>query len=467
MKFQNLIFELESPVGGQTETRMNMTEMIARFVRETRFEDLPSQTIANAKTAFLDWLGVTVGGSLHPASLLLRNTLFEFRGPAQATIVGHGEQTDVLTAALLNGYFSHVLDYDDVHLGLIGHPSAPVFPAVLALSEWKDVGGKDFICAFVLGVEVECRLGEAVNPNHYNRGWHSTSTLGHFGAAVGASKILGLDTTSVVHALGTAGTQAAGLRQVFGTMCKALHPGKAATNGLLAAILAEKGFTSSEAIIDGQKGFTSVLSDEYDPNALVHNLGQDWKVDQIIFKRHASCYRTHAVIECTLALRKRLGDGIDRIRSIHCKVPPLAWDVAGILMPENALEAKFSQPFCMAVALLTGQAVEAQFTRENVQNHLVKKLIEQTTVEVLPHLRSTEAAVEVILQDGTTVHEQVDTENMYPPEEGIPSELISKFRGLMPDSAAGEEVDTLIESIVALEGARDMGRVAGLIPCNP
>jgi len=444
-----------------------MTETIARFVTETRFEDLPPKTVKKAKMAFLDWLGVTLGGSLDPSSLLLKDTLSEFTGQPQATIVGHGDRTDIFSAALLNGYFSHVLDFDDIHLGLIGHPSVPVFPAILAASEFKGASGKAFICAFVVGVDVECRLGEAVNPEHYERGWHSTATLGNFGAASGAAKIMGLDAPSVTHALGMAGTQAAGVRQVFGTMCKPFHAGKAAANGLLSAVLAGRGFTSSGDIIGGEKGFTSVLSDRYDPGAITDMLGREWKTDQIIFKRHASCYRTHAAIECALSLRNTLDSKLDRIRSILCKVSPLAWDMADVLTPENAMEAKFSQPFSAAVALTTGKATKAEFTDEYVRNRDIIALIEKTTIDVTDRLTSTEAIVEIVLDDGNVLSEQIDTEKLDIPEATVTSGLETKFLGLLPPGLTHQKAEGLIKAIMGLENASDIRDVAQLFPRVP
>jgi 2-methylcitrate dehydratase PrpD len=197
---------------------MSLTFAVADFLGGIRYQDLPARTVEQAKLALLDWLGVTLAGSQEASSVLFRETLAEFAGPAQADILGQGVKVDIFSAALANGFASHVLDYDDIHLGMIGHPSVPVFPALIALGQWKKVSGRDLIRAFVAGVELESRVGAAVNPEHYDRGWHSTATLGYLGAAAGAAALLQLNTGAMVHALGTAATQASGLRQVFGTM---------------------------------------------------------------------------------------------------------------------------------------------------------------------------------------------------------------------------------------------------------
>jgi 2-methylcitrate dehydratase PrpD len=417
----------------------------------------------------LDWLGVTLAGSTDPSSLLLKDTVSEFAGKKQATVVGHHDRTDVFSAALLNGYFSHVLDYDDIHLEMIGHPSVPVFPAILAASELRGADGKSFICAYAVGVEAECRIGEAVNPEHYDRGWHSTATLGHFGAAAGAAKILGLDKPSITNALGVAGTQASGLRQVFGTMCKPFHGGKAAADGLFAAVLAERGFTSSGDMIGGEKGFAAVLSDTYNPDGIFGIPGGRWHVDDIIFKRHASCYRTHAVIECALALRNRLDagpDNIAKIELIRCTVHPLAWDMAGILKPENILEAKFCQPFCTAIALVTGKATKAEFVDDYILNEDIVRLIDKTTVEISNRLTTTEANVEIVLENGAILSEQIDTETIEIPEADIASDLEAKFFSLLPPNITRQKAEHLFDTIMNLEEVSDIRKVVRLLPVH-
>ena len=443
---------------------MNTTETLAHFIRETRFEDLPSKTVTKAKMAFLDWLGVALGGALDPSSLLLFDTMAEFSGPDQASVVGHNSLTDIFSAAMLNGYFSHVLDYDDMHLGMIGHPSAPVLPALFALGQWRHLSGRDLLCSFTVGVEVECRIAEAVNPEHYDRGWHSTATLGHFGAVSGAGKLLKLESNALLNALGIAGTQAAGLRQVFGTMSKPFHPGKAAANGLFAAILADRGFTGSQDILEGPRGFCSVMSDKYDAHALTEGLGQTWQTDYIIFKRHASCYRTHAVIECGLALREKVRPYQKHITAINCQVPPLAWDMAGILSPKNPMEGKFSQPFCAAIALVEGQAAERVFTLEKIEDPLITELVEKTSVQVVPSLTTTEAVVEFILDDGRSFREQIDTETLVLSPDKIESDLIKKFESLVSGFERKQDVEALIETVLALDKMEDLNALVQLLP---
>ena len=181
---------------------MSITRKIAEFICQTEFEHLPPESLAKAKLAFLDWLGVSLAGSRDPASLIIHKTLMDFGGEPQAILIGHNQRTDILSAALLNGCFGHALDFDDSHIEMIGHPSAPIFPAVLALAEWKKISAPDFITAYILGVELACRLARAINPEHYLHGWHATATCGVFGSAAASAKLLKLDSSAMVNTLG-------------------------------------------------------------------------------------------------------------------------------------------------------------------------------------------------------------------------------------------------------------------------
>ncbi len=236
---------------------MEVTRTLARYLVQSRYEDIPGPIRHEAARALLNWAGCAIGSARHETVECALAALGEFSGPPQAGLLGRSERLDVLHAALINGISSHVLDFDDTHARAV-HPSAPVLPAILALAEWRHLSGADLVHAFVLGVETECRIGLSVFPEHYNVGWHITGTAGVFGAAAAAGKLLGLDERQMTWALGIAATQSAGLREMFGSMCKSLHPGRAAHNGLTAALLAQQNFTSSERAIEAPRGFAHV-----------------------------------------------------------------------------------------------------------------------------------------------------------------------------------------------------------------
>jgi len=349
-------------------------------------------------------------------------------------------------------------------MGWIGHPSITVFPAITALSEWRKIRGRDFLTAFVVGVEVESRIGAAVMPTHYDRGWHSTATIGHFGAAAAAASVLGLDTKAIVNALGTAGTQAAGLRQMFGTMCKPLHAGKVAVGGLMAAVLAGREFTSSSDIIGGSGGFASVFSDDYEPAKLIDKLGETWEVDSIVFKRHASCYSTHALIECALTLSERVRPVLSQVNSIRCKVAPLAKNIANIGQPQTGLEGKFSQPFCAAVALTKGKVTEEHFGDEMVSDPVIRELVGKTSVVASSALPYGKAVIEVVLNDGRSLDGQIDAIELGLPPKLLQSSLSEKFIGLATRGAPDERIDALIDRVMKMDLTEDVGRVIELLP---
>ena len=220
------------------EEGKNTTRILAAYLVKARYEDLPANVRKEGVRTLLNWVGVAVGGSQHETVVRALHALQPFSGPEQASLLGRTERLDIMNAAFLNGVASHIFDYDDTHLKTIIHPAGPVVSAILALAEYRPVRGADFLNALILGVETECRIGNAVYPNHYDVGWHITGTAGVFGAAAAAGKLLGLSEQQMVWALGLAASQPVGLRESFGSMNKSFNPGRAASNGLFAALLA-------------------------------------------------------------------------------------------------------------------------------------------------------------------------------------------------------------------------------------
>ncbi len=283
------------------------TLSLARFVAESNAADLPPGVVHEAKRAILNWVGCAVGASHHDTLSRAMLALLPFFGPAQASILGRVERVDVLHAALLNGMTSHTFDFDDTHLKTVIHPAGPVASAIVALSEYRPASGMALLHAFALGVEVECRIGNAVYPSHYDIGWHITGTAGVFGAAAAAGKLLGLTPQQLVWALGTAATQAAGLREMFGSMCKPLHPGVAARNGLVSALLAAQNFTSSEQGIEGTRGFANVLATARNYDEITEGLGATWELSANTYKPFACGIVIHPAIDGCIQLRNAHG----------------------------------------------------------------------------------------------------------------------------------------------------------------
>jgi 2-methylcitrate dehydratase PrpD len=328
-----------------------VTRALVDCVRDISFERLSDEALVVAKHCVLDWLGVTLAGAREPLSQILAAELVSADGGREAAVLGHGSRASAPVAALLNGAASHALDFDDMHLAMTGHPTAPVAPAALALAERLDASGGDLLAALVCGVETECRCGLLLNPSHYAAGWHATGTLGTFGAAAACARLLALDHEQWLHALGTAGTQAAGLKSMFGTMCKPLHAGKAAMNGLLAATLAGRGFTSSTEVVEAPQGFGATHAHGVDGGAALDAVAGRFLIRDVLFKYHAACYLTHAAIEGALRLREQ-GLAPDDVAELEVEVDHGVLAVADIECPRTGLEGKFSLRAVAAMALL-------------------------------------------------------------------------------------------------------------------
>jgi 2-methylcitrate dehydratase PrpD len=273
-----------------------VTSTLARYVVSASPNQLPETVRHEGVRTFINWVGCAVGSSREDAVSIAIDSLSPFCGPPQASVLGRTERVDVLHAALFNGISSHVFDFDDTHLKTIIHPAGPVVSAILALAEHQPVSGAEFLNALVLGVEVECRIGNAVSPAHYDIGWHITGTAGTFGAAVAAGKLLRLDSQRMAWALGLAATQPVGLREMFGTMTKSFHPGRAAQNGLTAALLAAGGYTSSERGIDARCGWANVLSTHRDYREITGGLGNRYEALLNTYKPFACGIVIHPTI---------------------------------------------------------------------------------------------------------------------------------------------------------------------------
>src|SRR5687768_2825852 len=346
---------------------MNETRTLARFVAESRLGDIPEATQHEGKRALLNWLGCAIGGSRDETVERALAAIDPFSGPRTASLIGRGEKLDPLNAALVNGLGSNILDYDDTHMKTVIHPTVPIAAAVFALAEHRHATGAQLLEAFILGVEVECRIGNAVSPEHYAIGWHITATCGVFGAAAAAGKLLGLDAARMTWALGIAATQASGLTATMGSMSKSYNMGHAAKSGLIAALLAETGFTSSDRGIEAPRGFAHVSSRSVNLNEITDRLGETWELSWNAYKPFPCGIVLHAAIDGCIALRNEhrlTAEGIDRVET---RLHPLALDLAGKPAPTTGLEGKLSVYHAVAVALLYGKAGVAEFTDECVR----------------------------------------------------------------------------------------------------
>ena len=441
---------------------MGVTRELAEYVAQTTFDQLPPEVVRESKRCVLNYLGVALGASRHEAVRLLAETVDDVGGRPQATLLGSPTRTSAPNAALVNGAMSHVLDYDDTHLATVIHPTGPVLSAALPLAEWKGLDGKRLIAALALGMEVELRVGVAVYPAHYDTGWHITGTAGTFGAAAGSGWLLGLDAGRITHALGLAGTQASGLREMFGTMAKSLHVGKAASNGLLSALLAQKGFTASQEVLEGRRGFCHVLAGQYDLSKAVEGLGQKYLMLENGFKPYACGVVIHPTIDGVRRLRQRYGLEPSQVREIETRVHPLVLELTGKREPKTGLEGKFSVYFCAAIALIEGNARQSQFTDEKVNRPDVVAMRDRVRAVVEPGLGEGQAVVTVRTTDGRELVERVEAASGTPGNPVPDEELVDKFMELVLPILPKEKAERMVEEVWQLDKLEGVSRIIEL-----
>ena len=440
---------------------MKVTEQLARYAIETSYKSFPKEVVHQAKRCILDLMGVALGGANQPLGKILVKMVNDFGGKPQATVWGHGVKTSVMNAALVNGAIAHALDFDDTHTGSLGHPSAPIVPAALAVAEWKGLSGKAALEAFILGFEVGTRIGTGMGMKHYDRGWHATSTFGRFSAAVAAGKLLGLSLEQMKIALGLAGTQSAGLRLVFGTMTKPFHPGKSSYDGVLSAVLAQRGFTCAPNIIEGKKGFFEALGDDQSSlETMVKGLGKKYELLKNTFKPYAACLLTHPTIDAIIEMRNKYNLKPEDIKEISCDVAKFCLDSAGQVEPKTALAGKFSTYYCAALALAEGVAGENMFTDKRVLDPKMIALRKKVKARVVPGYKDTEANVSITTRWGKKYSAYVDIPKGDPRNPPTDKELESKFRSLAPSVLSQPRIDRLIKTIWSLE---KLGNVRQLI----
>jgi len=387
--------------------RTGVTRELARFLVESRWNSIPPHISHEAKRALLNWTGCALGGCRDETVDTALAVLSEFTGRPQATVLGRSERLDILNAAALNALGSNILDFDDTHLRTVIHPTVPVAAAVLALTERSPVTGAQLLHAFILGVEVECRVGNAISPEHYNAGWHITATCGVFGAAAACAKLLGLDMQKTAWALGLAASQAAGTTGAHGSMNKSWNMANAARNGLMAALLAAKGFTSTEQALEGERGFVRVFAQRHDLDEIVRGLGKTWELGQNTYKPYPCGIVAHPFIDGCLALRRESSVAPDEVEHIELRVHPLVRMLMGNAAPRIGLEAKLSVQHCAAAALIHGEVGVREFTDACVNDPAVIALRRRVILVEDPAMPKEAAGLSVRMGDGSTLDKYV------------------------------------------------------------
>jgi 2-methylcitrate dehydratase PrpD len=391
-----------------SDGQAGVTRRLAQYVVEARGEDLPANVREQARRTLLNWLGCAIGGAHTPTVDKAVAALSPFSGKPEANLLGRREKLDILNAALINGISSHIFDYDDTHLKTIIHPAGPVASAILAFSQHQPVTGAAFMNALVLGMETECRIGNAVYPSHYDMGWHITGSCGPFGAAVACGKLMGLDQERMLWALGLAGSQPVGLKIQFGSMTKSFHPGRAAQNGLTAALLARQGYTAADAILEGKDGWAQALSRAHNWDEVTQGLGVRYEAALNTYKPFACGIVTHPAIDAAIQLHNEKAFAPDDIVAIELRANPLVLSLTGKTEPTSGLEGKFSIYHCIAIGLIQGAAGERQFQDAVVLDPQVVALRRKVTVRTDPGISPEKSDLIVRLKDGRVLSRHID-----------------------------------------------------------
>jgi len=437
-----------------------LTQSLARYIVATRWDDIPSSVRHQAKRSLLNFFAVALAGCrTDPVEIALRS-LAEFSGGKQATVVGRAERIDALSAAFLNAAGANVHDFCDTHLRTVIHPTAPVAPAVLALAELRRLSGPDLLLAFILGNEIQARIGLAISPSHYNRGWHITSTCGVFGAAAGSGKLAGLDERQMMWALGAAATQSSGLCECLGTPAKSVSVGNAARNGLWSALLAEKGFEGPPEPLAGVQGFYHALGETPDLSLVTDGLGESWEIMATSYKPYPCGFVIHPVLDCVLDWRR--DHATAEVTRIVVRGHPLLSVRTDRPDISTGRESQVSVQHAVAAALVTGKAGLDQFSDACVRDPRVLALRSKVELVRDSAFSTIAAAVEITTADG------VAHKLSQPAARGSDVNPMSDsdIEGKLRTAAAGwdprHDIAPLIDAIWSLDRSSDVSKLASL-----
>lgn len=458
--------DAEMQADAEPHADAGLTEFLARRAVGLTFDMLSADAVEVAKHCILDTLGVLIAGANDPVARRVRDMCLNEGAGGGATLLWHGAQVSRRQAALVNGTCAHALDYDDNNLTMPGHVSAVVLPAVLAAAERRSRSGRDLITAFAAGFEAACCLGATISPGHYDRGFHATGTNGAFGATAGVARVVGLDVGQTRHALSITATTTAGLKGLFGTMCKPLHAGRGAENGILAVLLAQDGFQSRGDGIECLQGYARTHAPEFHPDRASVLPAGGWHLFGNLFKYHAACYGTHGAIECALRMRGMLPRHTSDIAAVKLTVSEDNAKTCNIAHPASVAEARFSLRHVLAMGL-TGYDTSgaAEFGGKSLSDPEIARLRRLTEVRLEPGLNIAHSFLDVSLTDGRTFHVEVNA--------GLPASdlaaqrrrLLSKFQALVEPFAGSALTSALADVLCKLESLDDVDRLVSL--CQP
>lgn len=437
-----------------------ITRILGEFVASHPSRGWSEAVEQEARRTLLNWAGCAIGGSRHATTEAGLAAVAELAPGAQASILGRGERVDMGSAAMLNGISSHTFDFDDTHLKTIIHPAGPVASAALALAEHHGSSGRALIDALVLGVDVSCRIGNVIYPDHYDRGWHITGSTGTLGAAAACARLLGLDAGRTTMALGIAASQPVGVREQFGSMTKPFHPGGAARAGLMAALLARHGFTASSRALEAPRGLLQTYSTKCAWHEATDELGTRFEISFNTYKPFACGIVIHPSIDGCVQLRNAHGLSAADVEHVALRVHPLVLELTGKKTPRDGLEGKFSVYHAAAAGIIFGQAGEAEFGDAIVTRADVVALRDRVQATVDEAIDEAAAEVTITCRDGRKLHTRVEHAVGSLERPMSDADLERKFHGLV-DPVLGRS--RAGELVAAFRGASDVARVTTLV----
>jgi 2-methylcitrate dehydratase PrpD len=446
-----------------------VTQILAKFVATHPSKGWSDAVDHEAHRTFMNWLGCAVGAAQHEAADAALAAVAMLQPAAQASVLGRADKVDMGSAALVNGITSHTFDFDDTHLKTIIHPAGPVASAVLALAEHTGnrpeetlrVSGRDVIDALVIGIDVSCRVGNAMYPDHYDRGWHITGSTGTLGAAAACARLLKLDVEQTAMALGIAASQPVGMREQFGTMTKPFHPGGAARAGLMSALLAGKGFTASPRALEAPRGMMQTVSTKNDWNEITGELGQRFEISFNTYKPFACGIVIHPSIDACAQLKAQ-GVLPEQVERIELKVHSLVLELTGKKEPQDGLQAKFSVYHGCAAGLTFGYAAEDEFSDEVVTRDDMVALRRKVVATVDDSIAEASVDVTAVLKDGRRVHVFVEHAIGSLQNPMTDANLEAKFRGMSDPILGAAQTSELIKACWAIGQAGSVADVVKL-----
>ncbi|MFC1961721.1 MmgE/PrpD family protein [Chloroflexota bacterium] len=453
---------------------MEETKKLVQFAMKTAYQDLPDATIAAAKKSMLDCLGVTFAGSVEPVGKLIRDFAGKMGCAPEAVVIAGGFRTSVPNAALANGTMAHALDYDDLCNFLKGHPTAVILPTLLAVGEQVKASGTEIIAAFILGLEVAGRVCDAMGPDYPdNLGWHPTAPLGTIASAIAAARLMKLSAEQAAIAIGIAASQAAGLRQNFGTMTKPFHVGNAQRAGITSAMMAQEGFTAATDVLEGHAGFVHAFSGgrDYDVSRMLDNLGKTYKLISpgIALKRYPCCGSNHGALNALYAIMDKHDIKPEKVAAVDVVVPfepprSLIYD-----NPQTGLQGKFSIQYSISAALVDRKLALKTFTTEQVQRLELRKLLPKVKMfrdpgaAGKPSFQDEKYVVTVRMDSGEEYSASAETPFTAELDTMTRKDVIDKFRDCTSLVLAEKQIDRAIEIMENLEKAKNITELADII----